>query len=75
MEEPGGGCDIIGLTKKMKKVGSDYVKDKEIVKRFGSGKITVQEIKGDKIKVTTATGDIKIIPLSKWYTFRFAPTN
>jgi hypothetical protein len=35
----------------------------------------VQEVKGDKIAVTTDTGVRKVIPLAKWYTFRFAPTN
>lgn len=32
MKAPGGGCDIVGLTQDMRDIGSQYSKDKEIVK-------------------------------------------
>ena len=33
MKAPGGGCDIAGLTQDMRDIGSQYSKDKEIVKQ------------------------------------------
>ena len=65
----------VGFTAQAPTQGTSFRLPPELVKRFNSGTITIQEIKNGKIKVTTAAGDIKIIPLSKWYTFRFAPTN
>ena len=65
----------VGFTAQAPTQGASFRLPPELVKRFNSGTITVQEIKGDKIAVTTDTGDRKVIPLAKWYTFRFAPTN
>ncbi len=65
----------VGFTAQAPTQGASFRLPPELVKRFNSGTITVQEVKGDKIAVTTDTGARKVIPLAKWYTFRFAPTN
>jgi hypothetical protein len=65
----------VGFTAQAPTQGASFRLPPELVKRFNSGTITVQEVKGDKIAVTTDTGVRKVIPLAKWYTFRFAPTN
>ena len=65
----------VGFTAQAPTQGTSFRLPPELVKRFNSGTITVQEIKGDKIAVTTDSGVRKVIPLAKWYTFRFAPTN
>ena len=65
----------VGFTAQAPTQGTSFRLPPELVKRFNSGTITIQEIKGDKIAVTTDSGVRKIIPLSKWYTFRFALAN
>jgi len=65
----------VGFTAQAPTQGTSFRLPPELVKRFNSGTITIQEIKGDKIAVTTDSGVRKVIPLAKWYTFRFAPTN
>ena len=41
MKKPGGGCDVVGLTKKMFEKGEAFVNDKEIKKRFGNEASTI----------------------------------
>ena len=36
MRKPGGGCDIVGLTKEMFEAGESFANDKEMNARFGA---------------------------------------
>ena len=62
MKAPGGGCDIAGLTQDMRDIGSQYSKDKEIVKRFGSGATNV---------VKTVFEEVFDVPIESYKAVKF----
>ena len=55
--------------------GTSFRLPPELVKKLNSGTITVNGIKGNKVSFTTDSGVKKVMPLAKWYTFRFAPNS
>jgi len=71
-QQPPSGVDI-GFTPQAPNTGMKFRLPPELVKQFDSGSIVVEEMKGDKVILKTDKGIKKVMPLSKWYTYRFAP--
>ena len=65
----------VGFTAQPPTSGMKFRLPPELVKKFGSGSITVESMQGNKVILKTDKGIKKVMPLSKWYTFRFAPTS
>tara|TARA_R100000781_G_scaffold2489_1_gene4043 strand:+ start:310 stop:1659 length:1350 start_codon:yes stop_codon:yes gene_type:complete len=71
-QQPPSGVDI-GFTPQAPNTGMKFRLPPELVKQFDSGSVVVESMKGDKIILKTDKGIKKVMPLSKWYTYRFAP--
>ena len=65
----------VGFSAQAPTQGASFRLPPELVKKLNSGTITVNGIKDNKVLLTTDSGVKKVMPLAKWYTFRFAPTN
>ena len=65
----------VGFTAQPPTSGMKFRLPPELVKKFDSGSITVESMQGNKVILKTDKGIKKVMPLSKWYTFRFAPTS
>ena len=71
-QQPPSPSDI-GFIPQAPNAGMKFKLPPELVKQFNSGSIVVEEMKGDKVILKTDKGIKKVMPLSKWYTYRFAP--
>tara|TARA_Y100001951_G_C11288079_1_gene270162 strand:- start:983 stop:2332 length:1350 start_codon:yes stop_codon:yes gene_type:complete len=71
-QQPPSPSDI-GFVPQAPNAGMKFKLPPELVKQFDSGSIVVEEMKGDKVILKTDKGIKKVMPLSKWYTYRFAP--
>lgn len=71
-QQPPSPSDI-GFIPQAPNAGMKFKLPPELVKQFDSGSIVVEEMKGDKVILKTDKGIKKVMPLSKWYTYRFAP--
>jgi len=65
----------VGFSAQAPTQGASFRLPPELVKKLNSGTITVNGIRDNKVLLTTDSGVKKVMPLAKWYTFRFAPTN
>ena len=71
-QQPPSPSDI-GFIPQSPNAGMKFKLPPELVKQFDSGSIVVEEMKGNQVILKTDKGIKKVMPLSKWYTYRFAP--
>lgn len=71
-QQPPSATDL-GFVPQAPNAGMKFKLPPELVKQFDSGSIVVEEMKGNQVILKTDKGIKKVMPLSKWYTYRFAP--